>query len=157
MAPRAISLWSHRRPLKNGICRVAKYSGPTNSTSASWFCEAGLRRISTRWRQPLSGGVAFVDIPAESTPATPAILSRSSVKKRARSAQVVSYAVSIKSLIVALTTWSLPPGATLITVPFVFFGFDGFTNIRFQGLARVLIAEPSEYEMRRQQEAKPPR
>ena len=55
MAPRAISLWSHMRPLRNGIRKVAKYSGPTNSTCASCACEAGLPRISTG-RRPAAVG-----------------------------------------------------------------------------------------------------
>ena len=89
MAPRAISLWSHTRPPRNGIRKVVKYSEPTNSTSASCAWEAGLPRISTGRRQPLWGGVALVETLAERTPGMAAILSRSSVKKRTRSAQVV--------------------------------------------------------------------
>ena len=87
-APRLISSRLQTRPCVTGMWRSGKYSGLTKLDRATGFSSALLPRISSVVSPPFDGGVALVEIPADTTCGIAAIAARSRSKYSERSFHV---------------------------------------------------------------------
>src|SRR5579863_10102393 len=67
-------------PLAKGMCNTEKYSALTKLVRACCSCNCDWPKTSNRVSHPLEGGVALVEMPADTTSPSDPILSRSCSK-----------------------------------------------------------------------------